>query len=139
MEKFDIAKEQLLESIRLYIEGRSIISALTLAGAAEEILGKLVKNQGGNNALKLKVIDLCELHELCFGEKPDSKKYLTLRNAARNEAKHLCTGAKIEFDIDEEASSLIYRAIQNYKILRPEYIQLFKDFEENQIERTNKQ
>lgn len=137
MDKFDIAEEQLIESINLYIDGKSLVSALTLAGAAEEILGKLVKNQGLDNALNQKVADLCELHELCFGEKPDPKTYLNLRNNARNEAKHLCSGKPMNFDIDEEAASLIHRSIENRRILRPGYVQLFKDFEITHIKRTN--
>ena len=43
--KFDVAEEQLLHAIELYIEGEYIISSITLSGAAEEILGRLVNEE----------------------------------------------------------------------------------------------
>ncbi|HEX3896454.1 MAG TPA: hypothetical protein VHW73_09600 [Rudaea sp.] len=45
MQKVDVAKEYVLDALRLYSEGR-FFSALTLAGTAEEMLGKAIKRRG---------------------------------------------------------------------------------------------
>ena len=47
-----LAAEQLDVAIQLFLDERSDISALTLAGAAEEILGNAAKLAGGENALQ---------------------------------------------------------------------------------------
>ncbi|MDO8735085.1 MAG: hypothetical protein Q7K21_08020, partial [Elusimicrobiota bacterium] len=48
MEKKDIALQQLVDSAKLYEKGH-YASALTLAGAAEEIFGKIAKEKVGAN------------------------------------------------------------------------------------------
>ena len=49
--KQSIALAQLETALRLFSVGEDLISVITLAGAAEEILGKLVKSQGRDNSL----------------------------------------------------------------------------------------
>ena len=51
MEKKDIALQQLIDSAKLYEKGR-YVSALTLSGASEEILGKIAKKRIGSNQLE---------------------------------------------------------------------------------------
>ena len=51
--KVDLATEQLDAAISL-LEGRSFAAALTLAGAAEETLGKALSHNGQQNSLELK-------------------------------------------------------------------------------------
>jgi hypothetical protein len=50
--KQQLAEHQLDRAIRLLLDEKDAISAVTLAGAAEEILGKLVELQGGTHSLK---------------------------------------------------------------------------------------
>ncbi len=49
-----IAESQLETAIELYVSGRCFISALTLAGAAEEILGKFIPNENDRALSKKK-------------------------------------------------------------------------------------
>lgn len=117
MKKFYIAKEQLFHAIDLYIDGELIICALTLAGAAEEILGKLVDKNGTPNSLSDKLNDLCSIHNLVFGEdtlEEDKKMYADLSNKARNNLKHGVDDYNPINGIDYEAFSMIERACINY-------------------------
>ena len=49
--KVELAVSQLRHAIELFIEARELISAITLAGAAEEILGQLAEKDGFKHAL----------------------------------------------------------------------------------------
>lgn len=132
--KFDIAEEQLFHAIELYIEGQFLISAITLCGAAEEILGKLVNDQGRDNALEVKVSELCELHEKIYGEMSDPKAYFKIKNEVRNELKHKGT-EELTINVEQEAVNLIRRAIKNYKTLNNKLVPLFHKFEKESIRR----
>ena len=51
LSNFDIAEIQLTRAIKLFFKDQDYISSLTLAGAAEEILGALVRKSGKKHAL----------------------------------------------------------------------------------------
>ena len=129
--KLDIAEQQLLHAIELFCSGERIVSAITLAGAAEEILGMLVAETGQTNSLGSEVRDQCKLFETFFGRAGDPKTFRDLENKARNELKHLSTGNNVEIDLEQKAVSLIERAINNFKILRPESNSAFLAFDDN--------
>lgn len=132
--KFDIAEEQLFHAIELYIEGQYLISSITLTGAAEEILGKLVNSEGKDNALELHVHELCELHEKIYKEQPNPKAYYKIKNEVRNELKHK-RSEELTANLEQEAVNLIRRAIKNYKILKPGRVSLFYEFDKEHIRR----
>jgi Na+-translocating ferredoxin:NAD+ oxidoreductase RnfE subunit len=50
--KVEIAIEQLEIALDLFLSGKSYVSALTLAGAAEEIFGKATEIKGIKNSLQ---------------------------------------------------------------------------------------
>jgi hypothetical protein len=137
--KIHIATSQLNTSIQLYIDNKDLISALTLAGAAEEILGNLLKNGSKANALEAMTNRLCEMHKLAFGEDPNKKSYIDLKNKTKNEFKHLRSGNALTINLDRETSQLINRAIDNYKKLftnlSPELYTKFKEFEVEWLKR----
>ena len=128
--KIDIAEQQLLHAIELFCSGERIISAITLAGAAEEILGKLVAGTGQANSMESEVSDQCELFESFFGYAGDLKTFLDQENNARNELKHIRTGNDVELDLEQEAVNLIERAINNFKLLRPGFNSAFQAFDD---------
>lgn len=128
--KIEIAEQQLLHAIELFCSGERIISAVTLAGAAEEILGKLVASTGQTHSLENEVRDQCELFESFFGHAGDSKTFCDLANNARNELKHICTGNEVELDLEQEAVNLIERAINNFQLLRPGFNSAFQAFDD---------
>ena len=111
--KLTIAKEQLRDAGRLYNEQR-FSSAITLAGAAEEIIGKLLESES-NKEIKTS-IDTATSYILEFCEKTGNeieereiKKYL---NYPRNATKHLKSDGR-RFDAQYEAADLIDRAVIN--------------------------
>lgn len=52
LRSIDIALEQLETALRLFKKPKEYISVITLAGAAEEILGKACREQGIKNAIE---------------------------------------------------------------------------------------
>jgi hypothetical protein len=133
--KVEVAISQLDTAISFYLENSNLISAVTLAGAAEEILGKLVIKEGKVSAFNEVLERLCCAHEAAFNEEPSRKVYADLRNGIRNEFKHRCSGEDLQVDLDKEASQLIKRAIANYKKLFPGYYPRFKEFETEWLKR----
>src|SRR4030042_1562910 len=133
--KVDIATAQLDTAIQFYLDNSNLISAITLAGAAEEILGCLVKQQDKSNALNDEIDILCYIHKEVHGNDPNRKEYANIRNGIRNEFKHLCSGKSLEVNLDKEASKLIDRAIKNYQALFPGIYPIFNEFEKEWLKR----
>ncbi|WP_339775195.1 hypothetical protein [uncultured Methylophaga sp.] len=118
--KIDLAIEQLEMAISLFLQEHSYVSALTLAGAAEEILGMAVKIEGIENSLHESYRLYCN-PELSWLNPPKTwKDYTTLgKNRVRNAIKHLSNVDDLSFDADiqEEALWMIVRATDNYRRL----------------------
>lgn len=112
MEKNDVALIQLERAIRLYLEG-DFISALTLAGAAEEILGKQIKSRLNAFEEQVTIIDSILTKWGVITDKKDIRNHL---NYPRNSLKHLKVGEREDFNYSftEAALELIERAISNY-------------------------
>ena len=127
--KFQIAERQLTKAIELFCEGDPL-PAITLAGAAEEILGKLVKSGGGVTSLEEEIKDRLDLYQTVFGADGDSKAFASLMNNPRNELKHRMSGAAVELNLEEEAVNLIQRAIDNFQKLKPGPKPRFRKFED---------
>jgi hypothetical protein len=128
--KIEIAEWQLLKAIRLFSFDEDFISSITLAGAAEEILGRLLEQSGQTSALSQKVDELCRMHYEVFGLPAAPKDYYELQNRARNEMKHLVEKEAVWIDVEEAAVRLIDRAIQNYKTLTRRSLPAFDEFEQ---------
>jgi hypothetical protein len=127
--KFEVAKKQLVKAVELFC-AQEPLPAITLAGAAEEILGKLVKDGGGTNALEEEVKDRCDLYQTVFGCPGEPKEFSTLMNNPRNELKHLMSGNELELNLEEEAVNLIQRAIDNFQKLEPGPNTVFQRFDD---------
>ena len=127
--KFEVAEKQLAKAIELF-RAHEPLPAITLAGAAEEILGKLVKDGGGVNALEEEVKDRCDLYQTVFGRSADPKVFAEPMNNPRNELKHRMSGNPLELNLEEEAVNLIQRAIDNFQKLRPGPNAMFRQFED---------
>ena len=118
----DIALEQLETALRLFKETEEYISVITLAGAAEEILGKACREQGIKNAVEEKLHSFYLLRRIRFGgnasaEKAKSDKVLTTRlNHVRNKAKHInpVQEPTLVLHAEGEARDLINRALHNW-------------------------
>jgi hypothetical protein len=106
--KIDVAVDQLDWAIRLFLDHRAYVPAITLAGAAEEILGKPLAERAAANMLKKKFAS-----EYSLSEKVITKSHL---NEAKNLLKHwndLVDEEKITLEADTEAIKYILRALAN--------------------------
>lgn len=111
-----ITETQLFRAIELFCASEDFISAITLAGAADEILGKLVKQKGGVNALDEEASYQCDMLLSFFGRSANPKEFKDMENFEKNQVKHI-NEPTIEFDQEQKAVDLITRAIENYKKL----------------------
>lgn len=140
----EIAESQLNVSIDLYLSERCYISALTLAGAAEEILGKFLKESDQKSALDIKRISILDsvkfINETFYPESEINEAEIKIDlNVAKNAVKHPQKSPP-QFCAKQEAAKMIKRAIKNYRksygLKVPKYI---KDFEKAYYDTTSPQ
>ena len=108
--KIDAAVDQLDWAIRLFLDHEAYVPAITLAGAAEELLGRAVEGRAAFGALKKKLSV-----DFSLPEKGISEGHL---NKAKNWLKHWDNRTdekKIRLELDEEAIQYIVRALMNLK------------------------
>lgn len=115
--KLDVANSQLRFAIELLLNNQEHISIITLAGAAEEILGKLVISSGQKAALQSHAENSRDMHIKLWGVDPGPKVFIDLRNKTRNELKHLLSGTSITLDLEHECIRMLNRAVENYRLL----------------------
>ena len=115
--KIDIALIQLRTAVQLYNKG-NYISALTLAGASEEILGQIAKSKSGTNALNDDKVWTDQIADYFKKQRPALKKIANVRNRVKNEVKHNDTGNndEIKHDFKFEAETFILAAKRNYEL-----------------------
>lgn len=112
--KIEVAKLQLDTAINLFLDDVDFISSLTLAGASEEILGKLLEREGKDSMLK----KLHSWYEDTSGEEIKYGEFAQKANLARNCLKHATIKEEDELEIYKwEAVQMIRRAMTNYKEL----------------------
>jgi len=125
LEYYLIASIQIDKAIDSYLEGTlgGYICATTLAGAGEEILGKLLSYQLNEDAaLNEIVISILEQHDIDKNHKDFSKlkkEFRDMLNEPRNAYKHF-NEEFCEKNVDPQffAEMLINRAIINYEKLQ---------------------
>ena len=113
--RVDLATEQLDVALSL-LETKSFVSALTLAGAADEILGKMLSHSGKQNYLdcKYEVLGpiLMRLHRM-----PLSKKdFIRYENRALIAVTRMASARtpSVTLDLEAAAHSMIVGALYNY-------------------------
>ena len=111
--KLDAATRQLEVAIDLFLSKKDPLAVITLAGAAEEILGILVKNNGKENMIDV----IKELDKKVTGGR-DFKILNNEINGLRNALKHANNLDEDFIDFDEDAPvAYLMRAIVNYNRL----------------------
>lgn len=111
-----IAERHLLAALRLWKEG-DFLSALTLAGAAEEILGKRLRASDQKPSFE-QLRDLMVAVSDVEGSKTMMPNVAAdLINRRKNEIKHYSGDEPLVLDLREEASEILDRAIDNYQRL----------------------
>jgi hypothetical protein len=112
----NLALTQLETALRLYFEGKDFASVITLAGAADEIFGQLLRASGRPNSLDNITKAIAAISNRLFGEVAVSKETVERANLARNKLKHWNAGESlvVKLDLEEEARDMLNRAIDNY-------------------------
>ena len=111
--KFEIALHQLEQSIRFYLDDKDYICAITLAGASEEILGKLVEAEGKENDLTNFINTCVDFSGLINDEKTPKKEFIAMANYHRDHLKHIKDGSDVSIT-EEFARRMIDRALSNF-------------------------
>ncbi|MGB8418190.1 hypothetical protein HHL24_27165 [Paraburkholderia sp. RP-4-7] len=107
--KLEVATRQLDAAIRLFLE-RDYVSSLTLAGAAEEILGKLSSRAGLDNAVDF-VVDFYKGQTDTATDEEHRNMILRILNTPRNQAKHANDASETTYEVDRlNPASMIMRA-----------------------------
>jgi hypothetical protein len=110
--KVEVAKIQLDAAIAAYFDRRLIV-AITLAGAAEEIFGAMLKRDCIQNAIE-KILSLPPLLAI-FDKREDRLEFL---NKVKNNLKHASDELEDDFNIAEiDAFFMIARALGNSELL----------------------
>ena len=101
--KKDIALSQIETALALFFQNRDLFSVITLAGAAEEILGQLLRNREGDGG---------SLKSLWQILRPGNRKGASQEEQAGWESDEV-----IHMDLQQEARFLLGRAIDDYRNL----------------------
>lgn len=108
LSKLDAAVDQLDWAIRLFLDNKAYVPAITLAGAAEEILGEMLGGDSAFGQLKQRIAATSGLPE-----KVVSQLHL---NRSKNWLKHwqgLRDEETIDIELETEAIQYIVRAVAN--------------------------
>lgn len=124
-----LAVEQLDSAIAHFLNRRSFISALTLAGAAEELLGKTLRSMNERNALEWQYVMMEPTLSLFMHTTLSKQDFITIENRARDAAKHWRPDP-LELDIEDAALSMIVRASDNARRLGLEATASTKAFDD---------
>jgi hypothetical protein len=118
-QRVELAIEQLDTALELFLSERSYASALTLAGAAEEILGQAISQRGQQDALRYKYDVLNTAHRELHGRPLEWKQFSDGENHARNALKHMRSRSEdtVTTDLQEAAIWMLVRACANYDAL----------------------
>jgi hypothetical protein len=126
-----IAEIQLHAALRMWRES-DFVSCITLAGAAEEILGKRLRRLGlepSFDNIKKAVIKIAE--KLGETDSNIEREVANLLNQTKNELKHYEGEDHLEFDLRADAEEMLERAIANYMMLtnnvHPEILKFWAD------------
>ena len=119
-----IAIKQLITALRLYFEVtdkdmEGYYAVITLAGASEEIFGKLLNEIGIKNALDRRKKDFKMFNKFFSDENLPNKAY-DRPNFIRNSLKHWSPDRDpkiIESDVEGEAKDMLDRALENHSKL----------------------
>ena len=134
LSKREIAESQLRTATNFYLAGQEYPSALTLAGASEEILGKILVKRNELPILELNYEDFCEQYVAMWGDEPPTKKnYVSLKNEPRNQMKHLMSAEEFSIDYEFQTGIMIMRAFKNYKLCYGTDFELSREFKKKRV------
>ena len=114
LHKLQAAERQLETAALLFVDNGDLLSVHTLAGAAEEILGKLAERISETNIFERMRYAV----EKKFGHSVSARRLSTLVNQSRNSLKHANDPMEDDFDYEEDhAIGMLFRALVNYQLV----------------------
>jgi hypothetical protein len=115
-EKLDVAVEYLNLALSEYVKGQNLFAVLNLAGAAEEMLGKIVELNSKKNAHTQAFKLFRSWYQIAKKAIPKDHILSSLIVKAKNGVKHINGNADltIELDIKKEAKETIRKALVNF-------------------------
>ena len=126
-----MATRQLETALAIYFEGRDYYSAITLAGAADEIFGQVLRAQGEETRVEEIAKSVAAIYKKLYGTEITPKSVVSRANGARNALKHWSATQPlvVEFDVLEEAKDMLERGIANYWALHRDLTKPMERFE----------
>lgn len=130
----DLALQQLETALRIFFEGGDFASVVTLAGAADEIFGKLLAADGRENSLEILKKAVVAIHLKLYGETIEPGLIAERANHARNNLKHWDRTQPliVKLDLSQEATDMLSRAIDNYWALKEKLTPAMERFQREQ-------
>lgn len=130
----EIAEQHLLMALRLWQED-ALIPCITLAGAAEEILGKRLRALGREPTYDNLKRTIIQISTRFSGSDQHLEGIVgTLLNQTKNDLKHYSDEHPIAIDLREYAEEILERATSNYVLLTnnilPEIVSFWSSIEE---------
>lgn len=86
--RLEMAKRQLGTALALFFEGNDYYSAITLAGAADEVFGQVLRAQGKEPRLEEIAKSVTAIYKKLYGSEITPKSVVERANHARNALKH---------------------------------------------------
>ena len=119
--KIEIARTQLVEAINLFLEGK-YVCAITLAGAAEEVLARILNKRGDVSVVEESFLSIQKIREftgLSVTNGKPKNEIFNEWNSARNTLKHhgKADDEIVKINLFDEAYWMIKRGIANAKKL----------------------
>ena len=113
----EIAEQQLEMAIQLW-HAKQYVSAITLAGVAEEILGKRLRRCGMEPSFDNIKASIIQISHIIGDDDPRSEKIVAeLLNQTKNDLKHYAGDDSLSINLIEDSVELLERAITNYQML----------------------
>lgn len=131
-QRIALAQEQLDVALELFLLKRSMVSALTLAGAAEEILGKALQHRGKKTTLEYEHSVIEPVEKFLRRQPFLWKDFIDEKNRVRNAAKHMGaqSDTQVVADLEDEALWMLVRACDNHKRLDLEATPRMAEFDD---------
>lgn len=124
LSKVDIARRHLEAAIDLHTANGDFVAVVTLAGAAEEVLGNILARQSSKNMIG-HLVDLANDRKLGLS----SADVANIANRTRNSFKHAKQEVEDVSDYDPgEAVAMLARATVNYQLLTLELTPKMESF-----------
>jgi len=114
--KLEVATQQLDTALLLYFQKKEYFSAITLAGAAEEILGVYLKRHKQPNAFDQDLEASLRVYRWLFKKEGSRDRIHKVINKAKNSAKHMMgkNDVTVRCNARTEAKEVLDRAVSNY-------------------------